>query len=167
MRIEKEKTIIKKGLTLIEVLIASALVSFIILGVVNLYSFEFNVFSTNIRKSQSQNEVNIAIEHIIKHIRRRSVNVDISGSNYLQVKWEESVPPSGCRYKLIDNELIYYNTYEDSYPGTTSEIVAKNISQLNFTCADKDMLNIKIVLSKNGKDLTGELGIEVQCNEKK
>ena len=165
MRIKKEDIKSRKGFTLVELLIGSALVSFVILGIVALYSFEFNLFSANVRDCQLQNEANIAIEHITKHIRRKGdidavppavVTEDspVVGSDHLQVKWKEDIIPLGCQYQLVGDELTYYDTY-DMQVWTSSEVVVKNVSQLNFSYdPDKKIAGISTILSKDGKSFS-------------
>ncbi len=153
MRIEAKKER-ERGLTLIEFLITLVLSSFLILTIVALYSFDFNLFSTNVKDSQLQNEANIAIEHITKQIRRRGVVADVIGAND---DWLRVVLGSGtCQYRLIGDELRYCDTF---FPwcGASSLLVAKNISQINFSYdSTKKIVRMEIELSGGGKSLEVE-----------
>ncbi|MCK4859704.1 MAG: prepilin-type N-terminal cleavage/methylation domain-containing protein [Candidatus Omnitrophica bacterium] len=177
MKIKKKKKN-KTGFTLIEILIAFSLVSFVILGIVALYSADFNIFSANIRNSQLQNESEMAMEHMVEHIRGKSLEVTItndtpvgSGNDYLQVKWDNEVPPNGCQYQLkpTTNELQYCDSYSPWCANPLS--VANSVSKLEFSDATghgllviptDGLLKIDLSLAKDDKNrsMSSQLKIE-------
>ncbi|WP_058485236.1 type II secretion system protein [Defluviitalea phaphyphila] len=154
----------QKGYTLVEVLIALTLFSILSISVGSL------MYSTTKNATKVQSDIEalknsrITLDFMIEEIRRskgiiifsrtdafRTLKLDIDGDGKVSIgegKYDGDV------MFTLDEDKVKYNIYQ---------VLAENITDIQFKVSDDDILKIIITAKKNDKetyDITGEVSIK-------
>ena len=111
-----------RGVTLTELLIAAALVSFVALGFAALYGTAQTYMTNTLTSSESQGDAAYAIEHLSRNLRR-GTNVTFTGGN-LDITFRNTITDTSdtvMRYTQTGTNLIF--TPDLAAPGTTQTLI--------------------------------------------
>lgn len=158
-----ERTVNAKGITLIELIIATLLLSVVVLTAASVDLSARRFLTTSLLLSQAQNEASFALEHIYKKVRlgigsklKPGIEDWSAGGNTgfkVMVDRNNNGRPDdginngiGYRYQSAQKEIRFVPNL--SVPGSY-EVIAKGITAFNYTI-NGNQLNITLTATRNG-----------------
>ena len=148
------KTLLKDGLTLVELLIAVALIGILAVGISSLATYANFFLVSSDRRAQVQNEASFVLEHMAKHLGQAISSVDypgviMLGTSRIRVRldrngngqpdddgandWIAYIYDSGL------NTITFYSQCSASaWPGGAGEILTEQASDFQVSYASAD-----------------------------
>ena len=131
---------LKKGVTLIEILIAVTLISLVGAAVANINFVSRMGFLQAGKKVKVSDEARIAMEHMVRHIRLANRINPASGNNLAQIQiWiDDDKDPADftndtmVTYQWLSNQILF----SDTDVGITNEVIAREVTSCDFTVQD-------------------------------
>jgi len=122
-----------KGFTLIEVIVSAAIMSFIVIATISLFSAGHNVFETNSGSIEMQRMIRQSVDGMAREIRQSSqADIVISGDGGTI----ECSIPAGINPLTMSSTICYYvadNQLIREHPLGTRQVLAVNVDEVNFT----------------------------------
>lgn len=154
----------KKGLTLIEVMIAVLLMSVIFLGVSSLYIASQKFYITSSDKVIIANEAQYAIQHIYKYVMRgmgdkSTPSFQVTGATQLDININNNDPLTMANYASVENYRYRYDAaakklYFKVGAGSEEDLIPKvSVTGVNFT-KSTEALTGYITADYNNQSLT-------------
>jgi Tfp pilus assembly protein PilW len=130
----------RKGISLIELLIAVTLISVVGLAIVSIDFASRMGFIQAGKRAKVSDEARFAMGHITRHIRLANRINPTSGNNLTQIQiWiDDDKDPSNfsndtmLTYSLSGNQILF----SDTDAGITNEVIAQGVTSCDFTVQD-------------------------------
>jgi Tfp pilus assembly protein PilV len=163
---QNENIKFQNGFTLLELVIASTLVIFIILAETSVYIGALKMMRQSLWRSFVQNEVNIGMTHMSKMFRQ-GYSFLVVASDQVRVSVDTAVDPSAIanhtnaitrEYRLVGTDLRYTpNISSASYI-----VLAKGVSEFSVSGSDRT-LSITLKCSSNEQDFYQQNKASLRC----
>jgi len=152
----------KHSVTLVELLLAMALIGLLMIGVSSLDSYaRFNLVTAD-RRAQAQNEASFVLGHMTKNLSQAIGSVSMPGVIYdnpnrrVKVRWDRNLNGQpdddnagdwiAYRYLPAQTRLVYHSTYNPSgWPAGGGEIISNKITAWSLGYAGENYIPVDIV----------------------
>jgi len=153
----------KKAVTLIELLIATSLLGFVILAATSIDLFTRRRFQETDVRANLLNEISPVMEHMVKNIMQGVGDLNRPGviknatQEWIKVRWDRNlnglpddnndVPGDWIAYRYIpeQNQIQYHRNYPfTGWPTTGGEVIARKVINAMFTLSGISLLEINI-----------------------
>lgn len=142
----------KKGITLIELIVAIPIVVIVLSLTFSIYNFSNKVYKQSISKSDNQQDVRLIGDYIMKEVR----NVKKISTNQANLSTEINY----FSLSFVGQQLVK-TTYTGA-TSTTSKIGAKITSLAFLPCDDKGMVKFNVSDVTNGVNFNSDFEFMVQ-----
>jgi prepilin-type N-terminal cleavage/methylation domain-containing protein len=141
------------GFTLVELMVASVLVSVVILAGTTVYVAGKQFLVTSQRQGDVQTEATFALRHISREVRRGS-NVTATGSDILQVNLPAWTGVNWIRYRRLGSGELEYTVQAPG--GQTVEVIATDITGFTSSTGTNqfDYVDINLTSQKGNELIT-------------
>ncbi|MFY9426829.1 MAG: hypothetical protein GX054_00810 [Clostridiales bacterium] len=140
-RLKKERNLGTKGLTLVETVMALALLGIVLVSVFTFYFFATNTYTVAQKKSNVQHDVLFAAEFVSNELRT-AMAIDLS----MYEKINQGNEAYNCSIGLKDGYIEYH------YKGKSKPLTNSNIIEFNLALnKDSNLLEFNIIGEEDGK----------------
>jgi len=132
----------KKGLTLVEILISMLIFSFIMAGIFGILNIGNSTWSRDMALLELQQNTRLALSGMISEIRQANVLPAAGTSITFTMPSDIAVNPIIYRRDAATNQIIR------EHPAGVTKVIANNIYSLNFTPIGTKVVKIDIIARK-------------------
>jgi type II secretory pathway pseudopilin PulG len=138
----------KKGMTLIEVTIGSALTALLFFALASVLKLSFSIQKDRLKRNETESDISQLVNLMLKVGRLSQSCTKITSPNTaLECTVDMTVPPSGVntlvRFELISGSIYYKvdSNHDGSYASTETKLMSENITAFDI-CNDSDMSGV-------------------------
>lgn len=127
----------KKGFTIVEILVVTLIMSFIVAGIFGVLNIGNVTWSTDMGLLELQQQARLAMNGIVSEIRQASPNdISIPASSRIEFRIPTDITTVPVTFS---QEIVYYLDNDRiirEHPAGDTKVLAQNISNLAFCCVN-------------------------------